>query len=121
MDFWIYLRNFLCRISPRFKLHCICKVLHITPFAWQKEYALTSTPVLRVGMRANGKTTAVMLRALLYKDQEPVTIGDLCWQDPDFLGTHCATRRWFLDEYNKLRHECENAGLQINPIWVTLG
>lgn len=86
----------------RWRLWRVCKKLGIKPYKWQKDYALgksTST----IGGRRSGKTTAVMLWALIRKKRTPKEILASAYKDPD-----CTTRLsldWWTREYKKTAHK----------------
>lgn len=83
----------------RWRLRRVCKKLGIKPYKWQEDYALgkiTST----IGGRRSGKTTAVMLWALIRKKRTPKEILASAYKDPD--NRSHVTLDWWCREYRKM-------------------
>lgn len=100
------LREILQRIKKRIRLWIVCMKLKIKPMKWQIRYIMGDEARLPGGRR-NGKTTAVILRAIV---ERPESIHDLCMalaRDQDFHRSR-ATVRWTIDEYMKF---CIKAGI----------
>lgn len=86
----------------RWRLWWVCKKLGIRPYKWQKDYALgkiTST----LGGRRSGKTTAVMLWALIRKVRKLKDITNCAYKDPDTRNHHI--RIWWENEYMHMARE----------------
>lgn len=113
---WIF-----CKLSRRYKFRQICKAIGIKAYPWQKEYALTKYPILRVDFgRRSGKTMAVMLRALMNNVIPPVAaMDDVFNADPDYLKDFRSRKMWYFDEYQRLYYKCVSYGIPMEPA-VTL-
>jgi hypothetical protein len=105
----------LHRIFPRFKLWRICKVLGIKPYKWQRDFALDRGPLVYPKGRATGKTTAVMLRLLMfYPFYGPFAPLAVLEDDPDFTTENRLRLIWYEREYNRLARECYKARIPVN-------
>jgi hypothetical protein len=90
----------------RWRLRRICKKLGINPYKWQRDYALSKSLYLKRGRRS-GKTTAIMLWALIRNVKPPEkrfmtddTFNRVASKDPDVkMRVHYD---WWADEYVKL-------------------
>lgn len=94
------------RIILRIRLREVCKKLGIKPYEWQRNYALNKSLYLKRGRRS-GKTTAIMLWALIRNVKPPkkgivtdFTFNRVVSKDPD-VETR-ARYDWWVDEYTKL-------------------
>lgn len=94
------------RILLRIRLREVCKKLGIKPYKWQRDYALNKSIYLKRGRRS-GKTTAIMLWALIRNVKPPkkrfmtdYTFNRVVSKDPDVeMGVRYD---WWADEYTKL-------------------
>lgn len=100
----------LC-ILLRWRLRRICKKLGIKPYKWQINYALNKSLYLKRGRRS-GKTTAIMLWALIRNVKPPKkrfvtddTFNRIAYKDPDVkMRVHYD---WWAEEYTKLALKAE--------------
>ena len=106
----------LLRHWPRYRLWRICKAIGIKPYEWQRSFVLRMgfflTPGIRF-QRANGKTTAIMLRILMIPKNNAdawAEAGRLIQLDPDWDHDRL---RWYSGEYRRLRNLCLNAGIPV--------
>ena len=102
--------HFLQRKSPRYKLWRICRALGIRPHKWQRDYVLNplNSTRLPTGRRA-GKTMAVML--FLFTHSHYVVAIDELELDPDFILGDRRRRRWYADEFCRIKRLCEEHGI----------
>lgn len=106
-----FIKRILCRLFPRYKLHCILKVLKLAARPWQVDFALGRSNAMPEG-RATGKTAAVMLRALMadpkkVKDLEKVIAGDC-----DYLPVG-PRKFYYIGEYIKYSGVCIYSGIPV--------
>lgn len=74
----------MIRLVLRRRLNKICEALGITPYPWQVEFVLAERPEMLVNPeRYSGKTTAVILRALVYGQYSSGNFSDFVRLDPD--------------------------------------
>lgn len=99
-----------CKHSRKYKLKRICKVLGITPYPWQRDFALGKTDVLGGPSRATGKTMAVMLRVALSDPRKPAPWG-IFNADPDYIPINAYRMRWYVRRYRELSMRCMKAGI----------
>ena len=83
----------------RWRLWRVCKKLGIRPYKWQKDYALGKSNALMYGRRS-GKTTAIMLWALIRKVQPSRDVAGCIYKDPDNISL-CVSN-WWVKEYARL-------------------
>ena len=112
IDIW------LCCHSKRYKLHRICKAIGITPYGWQRDFALGKTSVLSPELRRvrqSGKTMAVILRVLMM-DQPSLRLAEwILMKDPDYIPGQWLRAQWYTWEYRRQRDKCIKA--EIPQIW----
>ena len=100
---------------PRFKLRRICRALGVRPLKWQRDFALGRGPLVYPPGRATGKTTAVMLRLLMFGPCfTPFTPLGILQVDPDFTTTNRHHLVWYEQEYNRLARKCYAARIPVN-------
>lgn len=108
--------RWLCKHSRKYKLHRICKALGITPYPWQRDFALGKTDILDYPPgRATGKTMAVMLRILMTDPRKPAP----WWifnADPDYIPIKPYRMRWYVNEYRSLSMKCLKDGIFVSII-----
>lgn len=116
------LTRLLCRLSPRFHLRAICRAIDLTPYAWQRSFALgriNSLPGKR--QRRNGKTTAVMLRLLMLPPGSRREAERILELDPDFwLGTFAPATAWYARQYRTLQIRCILARVPVSDLDANL-
>lgn len=100
------LREIPKRIQKRIRLWIVCRKLKIKPMKWQIRYIMGNEARLPCGRR-NGKTTAVILRAIVEKPDSMYDLRVALARDPDFHRSR-ATARWTVDEYMRF---CIKAGI----------
>ena len=103
---------YMLRHWPRYRLFRICNAIGITPYKWQKRYALNRAEYMPDG-RASGKTTAVMLRILMIPNNNIhawARAGMYLLYDPDWQEDRL---RWYSGEYRRLRNMCLDAGIPV--------
>lgn len=86
----------------RWRFWRVCKKLGIKPYKWQKDYALGKITI-PIGGRRSGKTTAVMLWALIRKVRRPKDINYCAYKDPYI--TNDFRRAWWVKEYKHKAYE----------------
>ena len=107
------LRRWLCNISPRYKLRCICKAIGIEPYPFQRRYALTGEAKFPPG-RCTGKTMAVMLHLLMMGETVPDGYVILTlWDDPDWRPRDVPRVICYEQEYQLLAFKCIKAGIPV--------
>lgn len=81
-----YIDEWLCLKLKRYKLFRICKIIGIKPYSWQKQFALGRSRFLNYPYaRYSGKTTAVMLKLLMFSPEQFHMNAIAClYKDPDF-------------------------------------
>lgn len=111
-------RKMIVRLSALWRLHRICTALEIRPEPWQREFALGDTNVLPKG-RANGKTTAVLLRLLMAPaDTSDSTVRRIVELDPDWRPDDANRCRYFTGMYMHMAAICSEVGIKVvNPVW----
>lgn len=87
------------KIVLRWRLWRVCKKLGIKPYDWQKNYALGKSQHLSEG-RKSGKTTAIMLRALILEIRNPDKVRVCSHLDPDTRSR--IIEDWWCREYYKM-------------------
>lgn len=103
--------RWLCKHSRKYKLRRICKVLGITPYPWQRDFALGKTDVLAYPPgRVTGKTMAVMLRMLMSDAGKPAPMW-LFYADPDYIPGILYRWHWYMGEYRALSMKCLKADI----------
>lgn len=116
------LTRLLCRISPRFHLRAICRALELTPYVWQRSFALgriNSLPGKRT--RGNGKTTAVMLRLLMLPPGEWRQADKILDCDPDWLlGCNRYRVTWYARKYREMQMRCILARIPVSDLDTSL-
>ena len=103
---------YMLRHLPRYRLFRICNAIGITPYKWQKRYALNRAEYMPDG-RASGKTTAVMLRILMITNNNIhawARAGKYLMYDPDFEMDRII---WYSKAYRGLRDLCLDAGIPV--------
>lgn len=74
----------MIRLVLRRRLNKICEALGITPYPWQVEFVLAERPEMLFNHeKCSGKTTAVILRALVYGQYSSGNFSDFVRLDPD--------------------------------------
>ena len=102
--------------SERF--HRICEVLGIVPYDEVRDYVLKDEDKILFGRRMNGKTTAVLLDALV-RERVPASFPDcsihsIFWSDPDFyLARYPRVMRWYKNELQNAVAKCEAARINV--------
>lgn len=92
----------MIRFVLRRRLNKICEALGITPYPWQVDFVLSERPAMLVNHeKCSGKTTAVILRALVYGQYSDGDFSDFVFLDPDAR----RSRRAMLCAYEKYRYE----------------
>lgn len=105
------IRILLDGIKRRFRLRRICKALKIKPSKWQASYALRKCSTFP-NDRRSGKTTAVVLRALVEDAQTPKEIYEALQNDPDFGNTmHRQIYSYY--QYCEMAEICRKAGVRV--------
>ena len=111
------LRFRIYKIFPRFKFRRICKELQITPYKWQKDFALGVVDRLQYPEgRATGKTMAVMLKLLMLdpiKAYESLDYLEILRNDPDFKTNNRYRLMWYEGEYKHLSGLCYKKGIPV--------
>ncbi len=107
--------EWLCLHSKQYKLWRVSKALGITPYKWQRAFALGKTDDLcGITRRGGGKTMAVMLRLLLLPpDADNYFIRAILGVDPDYKTYEPRIMAWYRNEYKKLSTICDNAGIPV--------
>lgn len=108
------IRVLIQNIRQRQRLRRICEAIGIQPYRWQRDFALG-----RIGCdafpkgRANGKTTAVMLRILMLPpNASEVAVRTILARDPDWIPGEYRRCRWYAYEYIRLRAMCMERGIE---------
>lgn len=108
--------RWMLRRFPKYRLHRICKAIGIRPYGWQRDYVLSKggflSPEIR-RLRANGKTTAIMLRILMIPNNKEACraeAGRILQFDPDWRPDRI---RWYSGEYRRLKNLCLKAGIPV--------
>lgn len=105
---------FMHKHFKRYRLRKICKALDITPYPWQRDFALGKTDTLNAPEgRQTGKTTAVMLRLLMAYPGEPVNVLHTLRADPDFRTANIHQRYWYYGEYHRRANTCDRARIPV--------
>lgn len=103
----------LCLRFPRFKLYCIRRALHLEKRKWQTDFALGRKNWLPTkNERANGKTTAVLLRMLMKSPGIPA-VDAMLWLDPDYKPDIPARYTWYYYTYQVWALKCLDAGIPV--------
>lgn len=101
----------------RRRLKKVCGALKIEPTAWQAEYALHGTGANKWPKgRRTGKTTAVILRALVKRPKTPEQLVAIFSTDGDFYWGSMNMRRVTVNEWVKKASVCRKAGVKIPQI-----
>ena len=104
------LKRALREIFRRRKLWKICRVLKLSPYPWQRAFALGyGTSADFPEGRCTGKTTAVMLRLLMMtkkEESEKWFVGKILSADPDWWPRDRHRTDWYHSHYNRLCRLC---------------
>lgn len=110
------IKTLLCRLFPRYKLHCILRALVLDARPWQINFALGRSNLVPVG-RCNGKTVAIMLRALMQDPRKTPSLERVICLDPDYEPDQLARVFFFRQTYDTYCRLCTQAGI---PVPMTL-
>lgn len=107
---------FMQRHFKRYRLRKICQALDITPYPWQRDFALGKKDTIpgTVVYRGNGKTMAVMLRLLMLLPGDVHDVLGTLRKDPDFTNEKIQVLAVYNDKYNYLAGKCWSAGIPVN-------
>lgn len=109
---------FMQRHFKRYRLRKICQALDIVPYPFQRDFAMGKKSVIPWNscIRADGKTMAVMLRLLMAMPGEPCDVLETLRKDPNFTNERMVVLNVYTDEYNRLAHKCNAAGVPVNKL-----
>ena len=124
------IKTLLCRWFPRYKLHCILRVLKLDARRWQIKYALCKSEYLPGG-RCTGKTVAVMLRMLMADPKKVTNLAGTVWRDPDYRVRDQRRVHFYRSEYDLYSSRCLQAGVPVpltifsarhptKPVWAVV-
>lgn len=102
----------------KYRLRKVCRALQIKPLPWQAQYATAKVPPCLSGGRRNGKTTAVVLRALVQRPRSDQDLAQILSQDPD--ANTAGKMRFIYGEFRRKYRECVTARsipAKQPPIW----
>lgn len=96
----------------------ICHALNIKPYDWQTAYALCGTCERWPRERHSGRTTAVILHALMINPSYASDLVKLFLADIDAgPGTnHLKKFLWLYDQYKECADKCRAAGIEVYDI-----
>lgn len=111
----------LRKLLIRLRLYRACRILGIELFPLVKDYVLHGSMAIFNTGRARGKTTACLLRALVYQQMpaeiDSITVRQIYAPDPDFLPHVMSRCKWYI-QFTKLAvYKCEKKGLRVSPDW----
>lgn len=109
-----YLYSIFDKVRMRIRLRMICDVLGIKLYPHVKRFVLNKDESILSMGRSSGKTMALLLRALVYKDI-PYNITNSVavltfMDDPDLVATPVSRYRQMLED---AVYKCESAGIYV--------
>lgn len=96
-------------MRSRIRLRRVCRALKITPYGWQEQFAL-GHKVAFPHWRGIGKTTAVILRALVDQPESAEQLCGILSRDPDFHLGHFV-RVTTYEQFQRYFDKCLKAGV----------
>ena len=115
----IWVKSFARRMHKGIRLWKICRAAKIKPYPFQKDFALGKTDTLPVCGRCTGKTTAVILQALVENPLDAKQLYQIFQKDPDAPQGPCGYFErylWMYHEWRKWTYLCMDQNIDISAI-----